>query len=144
MTPQTVYNRSVGDRFAAETELVVLTCTCGILFAIPARLNRSALKHRGDGGWQICCPLGHQWHYVGQTEEEKLRDRLQRERDRAGRLAAERDQAQASLRATRGVATRRKKQLDRVAAGVCPCCGRSFQNLARHMQSQHPTFGGHA
>lgn len=26
-------------------------------------------------------------------------------------------------------------------AGVCPCCSRSFENLQRHIASQHPTFG---
>jgi hypothetical protein len=25
---------------------------------------------------------------------------------------------------------------------VCPCCRRTFQNLMRHMQTQHPTFKG--
>lgn len=28
----------------------------------------------------------------------------------------------------------------RVAAGVCPCCTRTFQNLAAHMQNKHPGF----
>jgi hypothetical protein len=33
--------------------------------------------------------------------------------------------------------TRIKK---RVAAGVCPCCNRSFKDLARHMAGQHPDY----
>jgi hypothetical protein len=28
----------------------------------------------------------------------------------------------------------------RVASGVCPCCTRSFQNLARHMDGEHPNY----
>jgi hypothetical protein len=26
----------------------------------------------------------------------------------------------------------------RTAAGVCPCCNRTFQQLARHMKTRHP------
>jgi hypothetical protein len=33
---------------------------------------------------------------------------------------------------------------NRVGHGVCPCCTRSFQNLARHMASEHPTFAAEA
>lgn len=32
--------------------------------------------------------------------------------------------------------------LRRIAAGVCPCCRRSFTDLARHMSSQHPDYAG--
>jgi hypothetical protein len=27
-----------------------------------------------------------------------------------------------------------------VANGVCPCCNRTFQNLARHMAGKHPDY----
>jgi hypothetical protein len=44
--------------------------------------------------------------------------------------------------ATKGHVTRKKRQLERVASGVCPCCNRSFVNLRRHMKTQHPEFEG--
>lgn len=91
--PDTVYGASEGDKFNTDTTLAVVSCpTCGIAYAIPEKLNRSALKWPGDrpGGWKLCCPLGHTWWYVG--------------------------------------------------AGVCPCCNRTFKNLARHMAGQHPGF----
>ena len=145
--PTIVYNKTEGDKFNADTTLVTVVCfTCGITYAIPASLDRSARKYNGDSpnGWWLCCPLGHTWGYVGQTEEEKLRERLQAERDRAGRLASQRDQLQASLRGTRANAARTRKELKtvktRVAAGTCPCCGRTFQQLARHMKSKHPDY----
>jgi hypothetical protein len=25
--------------------------------------------------------------------------------------------------------------------GVCPCCNRTFQQLARHMKAKHPGYG---
>jgi Fe-S oxidoreductase len=57
-------------------------------------------------------------------------------------MAAQRDQAQADARAQKAAKTRIKNDRDRiktrVANGVCPHCNRTFQNLARHMASQHP------
>ncbi len=28
----------------------------------------------------------------------------------------------------------------RVGSGVCPCCSRTFQQLARHMKAKHPAY----
>lgn len=143
--PGTVYNASEGDKFNADSTLEVVGCpTCGITYAIPASLVSSARRWHGDRsvGWQLCCPLGHTWWYVGETEKEKLKRQLKSERDHTGRLRSQLDQSEAHGRAMRGVATRRKNELDRVtkrvAAGVCPCCNRTFQNLARHMKTNHP------
>lgn len=44
-----------------------------------------------------------------------------------------------SLTAHKGHTTRLK---NRIAAGVCPCCQRTFVNLARHMKGQHPNYKG--
>jgi len=43
-----------------------------------------------------------------------------------------------SNRALRGVATRRKNQLNKVKKGVCPCCDRFFENVYKHMKTKHP------
>lgn len=146
--PTTVYGQRDADKFITgkHVDLVVVTCTCGILFAIPENLHRSALKHRGPTGWQISCPLGHTWHFTAAyvDEEAKLRNELERERRYSAHVVARLDQAEASLSATRGVVTRMKR---RASAGVCPCCNRTFQQLARHMATKHPDFsppsGGH-
>lgn len=128
-----------GDIVGAGSQtLVVEECpTCAVIYAIPQLLKDKALQHRGPSGKSIHCPNGHSWHYTGKTEAEKLREQLERERERAGRITADRDQIEASLRATRGVVTRMK---NRASAGVCPCCNRTFQQLARHMQAKHPEF----
>lgn len=117
--------------------------TCGIVWAMP----NDYLDTRRDDQQGWCCPNGHEFHYTGKSDKEKLREQLDAERDRAARLAAQRDQARAeaeherrSAAATRGHLTRKKRQLDRVANGVCPCCNRSFANLGRHMKSKHPDF----
>ncbi|WP_217913213.1 hypothetical protein [Miltoncostaea marina] len=147
--PTTVHAASEGDKFSADHELVAVDCpTCHIRYAIPASLERSARRYPGDqaNGWRLSCPLGHTWWFVGESEEDRLRRALKVERREAGRLAAERDQARATARAQKARATRfrndRDRERGRVAAGVCPCCNRTFANLARHMKGQHPGFGG--
>lgn len=116
-------------------QLVVEECgVCAVLFAFPETLREKALA---DHSRRFFCPNGHNLAYLGKTEAEKLKDQLDRERDRSARLASQRDQVEASLRATRGVVTRMR---NRASAGLCPCCNRTFQQLARHMAAKHPEF----
>jgi cell division septum initiation protein DivIVA len=101
------------------------------------------LQRRRSDGRNFFCPNGHSLSF-GETEN----DRLRRERDRLKQQLAEKDDAilrvrdradaaERSASARKGVITRLK---NRAAAGVCPCCNRSFENLRRHMSNQHPTF----
>lgn len=127
-------------------QLDVVTCWCGMKHAIPTELRDYQLRQHADGQrYSIYCPLGHTYIPSGKSKSTQLEEQLERERRRAGRLAAERDQVTASLRAQRGATTRARNQRDRdrrrVAAGVCPCCNRTFQNLARHVAGQHPDYG---
>lgn len=147
--PGKVYAASEGDKFSADTTLVVVRCyTCGIAYAIPDSLQRSALKWHGDrdDGWKLCCPLGHTWWYVGETEAERLKRQLGNSRDFAGRLASERDQLKSAVRAERSAKSRIRNDRDRlklfVGAGQCPVkgCRRHFKNVAAHIERQHPDF----
>lgn len=93
------------------------------------------------------CPNGHSRHF-----SESAADRLRKERDRLAQKVAEKDDeirhqreiAEAAERrssAARGQITKLK---NRVGRGVCPCCNRTFENLARHMGTKHPTFAAEA
>lgn len=117
-----------------KTELTVTSCWCGIALAIPQILYAEAKR---DHKHAVYCPLGHEFVFGGKTEAQKLQERLNEERDRSARLASQRDQAEASLRATKGVVTKLKK---RGKAGVCPAdgCHRHFEDLERHVASKHP------
>jgi hypothetical protein len=150
--PGKVYAASQGDKFNAETTLVCVECpTCGILYAIPENLDASAHKYHGDTdrGWKLCCPLGHTWWYCGETEEQRLRRQLASERGYAGRLAAQRDQLQATVHAERRAKSRIRNDRDRlkqfVGAGQCPVkgCRRHFKNVALHIERKHPDFAEH-
>lgn len=116
------------------TELVTTSCWCGIAHAVPESLYRIAQKNHKH---TIYCPLGHEWVIGGKTEAEKLKEQLDDERARSARITADLDQVEASLRATKGVVTRLK---NRAIAGVCPCCSRTFKQLASHMANKHPGY----
>jgi hypothetical protein len=98
------------------------------------------------------CLWGHQQHFpAGPTEADKLRRERDRLKQEAARLEEEkraawatahdqREQRLAAERrasAARGQVTRLK---NRAAAGLCPCCNRSFVNLQRHMATKHKGF----
>lgn len=110
---------------------------CGIPFGIPVQFQRDRRQDR-ESFW---CPNGHKQAYIGETDAEKLekaRQQLERERTRTRQVADQRDAAERSNTALRGVVTRKTKQLTRVKNGVCPECNRTFQDLARHMTTKHP------
>lgn len=113
-------------------ELVVTSCWCGIYLAVPRDLYNEAQRDHKKG---IHCPLGHTFVFTGDTEAQRLKRELQWERDRLAAVRAERDQAQASLSATKGVVTKMRK---RAIAGACQFCHRHFGDLQRHVASKHP------
>jgi hypothetical protein len=137
-----------GETYAGETHLEVVTCpVCGIVYALPATMLANARKR---GKWDIMwyCPNGHQLGFgenEAETELARLKKTLERQSDRAGRLAADLDQTRAELRGQKARGTRFKHERDRerqrVANGVCPCCSRHFEDLASHMANKHPDHG---
>ena len=116
-----------------EVILVTHECgRCGVVFAMPDRF----LRDRREDGQTFYCPNGHP-RVFRESESDRLRRQLA---NAEARETHERDQRQAAERsnvALRGVVTRTKR---RAAAGVCQCCHRTFQNVARHMANQHPDF----
>jgi uncharacterized Zn finger protein (UPF0148 family) len=121
-------------------KLTVTTCPeCFVPHGIPRELYADRLNNGGS----VYCPNGHKWHFIT-SEVDKLRRKLaaaEQQRDWArSAQTAERDQRQAAERSAssfKGQATRLR---NRAAAGVCPCCNRTFANMARHMSGQHPGF----
>lgn len=131
--------------FAGYATLETHACiTCGVLFAIPEEMGNQA-RAKGNFKIQFYCPNGHQQGY-GESQADKLKRKLDAERERSGRLASNLEQTEAQLRGQKAAATRARNQRDaaanRSAAGVCPVpgCKRSFKQLGRHMKSQHPDY----
>ena len=91
------------------------------------------------------CPWGHRNVFAqGKSEADKLREqlaaaqkRLETAKQNEAYYEDRIDQEKRRAAAARGQVTRLK---NRVSAGVCPCCSRTFQNLQAHMAGQHPGF----
>lgn len=107
----------------------VTCCSCGVIFGI----EKNFKQRLRDSGDSFYCPAGHGQHYT-ETAEKKYKREIESLEDRLRWAQQGRDSARNSLKATKGHLTRIKK---RVANGVCPCCKRSFANLANHMKNQH-------
>lgn len=107
-------------------------CVCGTVFW----MSGSTYRNARENGANFFCPNGHSQSYT-KSRVAVLEEQLERERKR--REWAEKNQKSAAraLTAQRGENTKLRK---RIAGGACPCCKRSFQNLARHMKTKHPKF----
>lgn len=122
---------------AVPVTLWVSDCpVCAVVFAMPKAME----KDRRENGQSFFCPNGHSLSFR-ETEADRLRKQLasvDADRKYAWQVYqeadADRKRTAASLRVTKGHLTRLK---NRVEAGVCIHCNRTFQNVARHMQSKH-------
>lgn len=142
-------------RALTMTETVELVteecCTCGVLFAMAAAFRQQCIDQpRGSAKPKgFYCPAGHVQYYIGKSAAQRLREEQQRAEALRQRLAS-RDEDLRAERAghtvTKGQLTKTRNRLRsterRVANGVCPCCHRTFRQLARHMAGQHPEYAG--
>lgn len=121
--------------------IVPHTCgKCGIVFG----MESGFMRDRKDDHETWYCPNGHPRAFIGKSEAERAREETERMRLRAEqyrnwwqREQREHESTELSRRAYKGHVTKIKR---RVGKGVCPCCNRTFQNLASHMQKKHPDF----
>lgn len=117
---------------------------CGIPFTVPV----VAWDHQIRMGGHHFCPNGHRqgWDAGGETEFTRLRQ----ERDRLKQGAAQKDDEIARERNLRRmaekdaqrIADKAQRAAKRTLAATCPCCNRSFANLARHLKTQHQIVNG--
>ena len=121
-----------------ETFHVVSCYHCGVRFGIESQLHRRVVT---EAKGTVYCPACGKESCWRESEDKKrireLERKLQWEASECARQKAARDAAEASLIATKGVVTRMRR---RTAAGVCPCCQRTFKQLAAHMKTQHPDY----
>lgn len=122
---------------SVNVTLETLECAkCATTFAIPANLL-ARLRKNAD---TFYCPLGHT-NWYGKSEAERLKEKLDeqtRVATREAQRAADAERAeQAAVKEKNKLARELKAINKRVHAGVCTCCNRTFQNLARHMATKH-------
>jgi len=119
-------------------ELERTTCyQCGVEFASPA------LEQRRRDGKSFWCPNGHCQCWT-ETESSRLRKELEKTKEYLSSAQVDRDVARNDAkwaRATaKGNATKLRNIKERIGRGVCPCCNRTFVQLARHMADKHPKY----
>lgn len=115
--------------------------SCGIVWGLPEWF----LSERREDGRDWRCPNGDIFVYnKGSSKKALLEEELKRTKDRLAAEQSRCDQAEASLRATKGVVTKQRKKLEKVVAGVCPVdgCKRHFHDLRRHISTKHPEYRG--
>lgn len=114
-------------------------CACGIVFYVPDFW----LKMKRADRTAFYCPNGHPLSYT-ESEVDLLKKTLA-EKDRlierkGGEAEFERARANSLDRRLKQEVGKHRALKARVKAGVCPCCHRTFKQLAEHMQSQHPGY----
>ena len=107
---------------------------CGIEFGVPAHFARDCHEKGASKTWY--CPNGHPRMFSESTSE-----KLRRERDRLQQqIARVEDEKREQLARAEKVEAANRRLKKRAAAGTCPCCQRTFQNMSTHMKRQHPEF----
>jgi Zn ribbon nucleic-acid-binding protein len=113
-------------------------CSCGAPIALTEPHERWL---RVDSSRQFYCPYGHP-QIFREGEVDRLRKKLEVQTRTATEMAeraAAAERAQ-EIEAKKRAAAERElmRTKTRVAGGVCPCCNRTFVQLARHMKTKHP------
>lgn len=120
---------------------------CGTVFAMP----RSMMETRRKDGAAMYCPLGHAGYFsTSESVDQRRIKELERE------VAAAKQQAESATRSREWAESRAKganiaagkakaahrRVVERVHAGVCPHCNRTFKQLAAHMKTKHAGKAG--
>lgn len=119
----------MGQALELAVRLTSIDCgCCGGTYAINERFR----KHAEENGSSWTCPYCKAgWGFQGNGEVDRLRKEAQQLRDRTTAALSRANEAEASKAML-------ERRLKRVGKGVCPCCNRTFRDLARHMASKHP------
>lgn len=104
--------------------------TCGM----PIAMTPNQKRQFDEQGMAIKCVLGHGTERR-QSEVQKLQHQLRQSQDQLASVETAYRNLRGLLEATEKKASKLQKRLRN---GVCPHCHRAFQQLARHMKSQHP------
>lgn len=120
----------------------IVSVECGVCH-VPFGLSKSFYDKVVGDGTSFYCPNGHKISYY-ETDLKRAKRELEAANARLVAARAETDRQRAAARHQESRAASYKGQVTkikkRVSKGVCPCCNRSFVNLANHMAGQHPDF----
>jgi len=113
-------------------EFATIVCSdCASIFAVTTKFQ----AERRASHKTFYCPNGHSQYYPGKTEADKFREAANEAQAQAN---AARHALAVKEKELRELAEAKRKLEERISAGVCPCCNRTFANLHRHMATKHP------
>lgn len=142
------YAHDQNIKFSHQLDLHIVNCgECGGQYALSKKFVTHKEKY---GGFWNCPYCQTSWGY-GESTVDKLKDQLEREqknkewyrknakaeREARERVERQRNGMKGQLKKTQN---RLSRTAERIKAGVCPCCSRTFKNLQRHMEGQHPGY----
>jgi hypothetical protein len=118
-------------------------CQCGCHVWLTPSHYQAAMEGRSKIPFH--CGYGHQQHFC---DEDDAFTKLQRERNRLVQQMAEREDRIAQLTRLNDKVSGENKKLQaeakktkrRISHGTCPCCHRTFSQLAKHMTIKHPEY----
>ena len=134
----------MGAELALLTEHDFYIVECGCCGGVYAILERVRLQKEREGKSWTCpyCDTG--WGYSDNGTNAELKRELAKA-EQAIKLERKqtewaRQDARNAKNSARGYKAAKTRIKNRIAHGVCPCCQRTFENLARHMANKHPDY----
>jgi len=116
--------------YSRTTNFVTISCyKCGVLFGMSEQFYEQ--RKRDQATWY--CMNGHGQGFR-ESPEAQLKAQLARTQEQLVAANARAGKAENDHKRVTKAHTRMRT---RVMNGVCPCCNRTFQNLLRHMQTEH-------
>lgn len=113
-----------------EVSYEIVTCgECDSPIALTIN-HYQQLRRTGEGFY---CPRGHCRAYRD-NDNDRLKKQLAEQTRTATQMAERAKNAELANAAAIKEMKRIKK---RINAGICACCNRTFQDLARHMKTKH-------
>ena len=109
---------------------------CGIMFAVTKDFNDECRRM----GTSFYCPSGHSQSY-GKSEAQQLREEKEKSALQFQARLNEATHARLVAENERDKEIKKRRAIERrIAKGVCPCCNRTFDDIARHMAVKHKDF----
>lgn len=123
-------NTIINETITLET----VSCgKCGGVFALNGAFLDYARNHCGKYNCPYC---DTNWSWK-ESVADKLRKQLEIRERELREAKCETLRKQQLLEEEQQQKVKLERKLKRVSKGVCPCCKRTFSNLARHMATKH-------
>jgi hypothetical protein len=119
-------------------DMHVDTCNqCGIPFGLPMHYYNSRQTDKKT----FYCPNGHPQAFIRSKLDVALEEKAAAITQMQARINEAQHAQAVAEKALESEKRKLRKVEKRIAAGVCSCCSRSFENLQKHMRTKHPTYG---